>query len=143
MLWDWRLPDACVITSKLAIRECFLPYQKNTAERVLMSEITEDHVFEALKKVIDPDLHVNIVDLGLIYKVDIKPMEEKPDSSAIYVEMTFTSPMCPMGPQIVANVKDEVMGMDGVEDIDVKVVMTPPWTQDRMTEDAKDQLNIF
>jgi metal-sulfur cluster biosynthetic enzyme len=81
--------------------------------------LSEDHVREELKKVIDPELFVNIVDLGLIYVVDIQPGEEGKEN--VHVEMTMTSPMCPAGPQL----------------------MDPPWTQDRMTEDARDQLGIF
>lgn len=102
--------------------------------------IQEDAVFEALKNVIDPELFVNIVDLGLIYTVDIK---EEADVSNVNIEMTMTSPACPAGPQLVQNSKDEVAKLEGVGEVDVKVVLSPPWSPDRMTEDAKDQLGIF
>jgi metal-sulfur cluster biosynthetic enzyme len=103
--------------------------------------ITEDHVREQLKQVIDPELFVNIVDLGLIYVVDIKPGEE--DKLDVNVEMTMTSPMCPAGPQLVADSRRAVESMEGVGKVDIKVVMDPPWTPEKMTEDARDQLGIF
>lgn len=103
--------------------------------------ITEDHVREQLKQVIDPELFVNIVDLGLIYVVDIQPADE--GKCNVNVEMTMTSPMCPAGPQLVANSRQVVEAIEGVGAVDIKVVMDPPWTPDRMTEDARDQLGIF
>lgn len=104
--------------------------------------ITEDHVREQLKQVIDPELFVNIVDLGLIYVVDIQPAEEE-GKFKVNVEMTMTSPMCPAGPQLVANSRQVVEAIEEVTAVDIKVVMDPPWTPDRMTEDARDQLGIF
>ncbi|MBU6174588.1 MAG: metal-sulfur cluster assembly factor [Planctomycetes bacterium] len=103
--------------------------------------ITEDHVREQLKQVIDPELFVNIVDLGLIYVVDIQPGDEEKQNVA--VEMTMTSPMCPAGPQLVANSRQVIEAIEGVGTVDIKVVMDPPWTPDKMTEEARDQLGIF
>jgi metal-sulfur cluster biosynthetic enzyme len=103
--------------------------------------ITEDHVREQLKQVIDPELFVNIVDLGLIYVVDLQPGEDEKQNVA--VEMTMTSPMCPAGPQLVANSRQVIEAMEGVGTVDIKVVMDPPWTPDKMTEEARDQLGIF
>ena len=103
----------------------------------------EDSVREQLKKVIDPELFVNIVDLGLIYVVDIVASETEADQSDVRIEMTMTSPMCPAGPQLVSNSRQVVQAMPGVCNVDVKVVMDPPWTPDMMTEEARDQLNIF
>jgi len=103
--------------------------------------ITEDHVREQLKQVLDPELFVNIVDLGLIYVVDIQPGDEEKQNVA--VEMTMTSPMCPAGPQLVANSRQVIEAIEGVGTVDIKVVMDPPWTPDKMTEEACDQLGIF
>lgn len=103
--------------------------------------ISEDQVRDQLKLVIDPELFVNIVDLGLIYVVDILPGEDEKQN--VNVEMTLTSPMCPAGPQLVANSRQVIESLDGVGAVDIKVVMDPPWTQDCMTEDARDQLGIF
>jgi metal-sulfur cluster biosynthetic enzyme len=103
--------------------------------------IAEDKVREALKQVIDPELFVNIVDLGLIY--EIKVDEQDDGKSNVGIEMTMTSPACPAGPQLLSQSDDVVRRLKGVGDVDVRLVMEPPWTPDRMTEDARDQLGIF
>lgn len=103
--------------------------------------LNEDQVRDALKQVIDPELFVNIVDLGLIYDVDIQP--EVDGKQAVKIEMTMTSPMCPAGPQLVSQSQAAVEHIEGVSEVEIKVVMDPPWTPDRMTEDARDQLGIF
>ena len=105
--------------------------------------ICEEKVREQLKQVIDPELFVNIVDLGLVYTVNIEPNAEEATKSDVGIEMTMTSPMCPAGPQLVANSRQVLEAIEGVGKVDVKVVMDPPWTPDRMTEDARDQLGIF
>ena len=115
------------------------PSESNPSE----NNLCEDKVREALKQVIDPELYVNIVDLGLIYVVDLKPNEGDEAKQDITVEMTMTSPMCPAGPQLVANSRQVVEALDGVGEVEIKVVMDPPWTQDMMTDDARDQLGIF
>jgi metal-sulfur cluster biosynthetic enzyme len=103
--------------------------------------IAEDKVRETLKQVIDPELFVNIVDLGLVYDIKI---DEKPEgTSDVRIEMTMTSPACPAGPQLLGQSKDFVGRLEGVGEVDVKLVMEPPWTPDRMTEEARDQLGIF
>lgn len=103
--------------------------------------VQEDLVREELKKVIDPELFVNVVDLGLIYVVDIDERED--GQSDVKVEMTLTSPMCPAGPQLIAQSKQVVSRIEGVADVDIKVVMEPAWSPDRMTEEARDQLGMF
>lgn len=140
-----------------------------------MNALTEDHVREALKQVIDPELFVNIIDLGLVYDVTIEPFvassdatsepavadagteESSPPATApesqevsgdggpyrVKIEMTMTSPMCPAGPQLVGQSKEFVGKLEGVEVVDVKVVMDPPWTPEKMSEEARDQLGIF
>ncbi|MFC1757462.1 metal-sulfur cluster assembly factor [Planctomycetota bacterium] len=104
--------------------------------------ITEDHVREELKKVIDPELFVNIVDLGLIYVIDLKAAEEE-GKFDVSIDMTMTSPACPAGPQLIAGCKNIVGQLEEVNEVEVRVVMEPQWTPDKMTEDAKDQLGIF
>ncbi len=103
--------------------------------------ITEEKVREELKKVIDPELFVNIVDLGLIYKVEMA--EETEGKQNCKIDMTMTSPMCPAGPQMIANSKQVLGLLEGMGEVEVKIVLDPPWTPDRMTEDARDQLGIF
>jgi metal-sulfur cluster biosynthetic enzyme len=102
--------------------------------------VSEDKIRETLKQVIDPELFVNIIDLGLVYTVAVEPAGDKEN---IKIEMTMTSPACPAGPQLIGQSKQVVGALDGVGDVEVKLVMTPPWTPDRMTEDARDQLGIF
>ncbi len=103
--------------------------------------LSEAAVLEELKQVIDPELFVNIVDLGLVYKVDLEPAEE--DKSKVTIEMTMTSPMCPAGPQLVGGAKRVLESRDDVAEVEVRLVMEPAWTPDRMTEEARDQLGIF
>jgi metal-sulfur cluster biosynthetic enzyme len=103
--------------------------------------ITEETVREELKRVIDPELFVNIVDLGLVYLVDVQEVEDS--LCDVRIEMTMTSPMCPAGPQLINQSRLFVSQIPGVRNVDVKVVMSPPWTPDCMTEEARDQLGIF
>src|SRR5215475_3965130 len=102
--------------------------------------LTEDAVREALKQVIDPELFVNIIDLGLVYAVIVEPAGDKED---IKIEMTMTSPACPAGPQLIGQSKQVLGALPNVGDVEVKLVMTPPWSPDLMTEAARDQLGIF
>jgi metal-sulfur cluster biosynthetic enzyme len=104
--------------------------------------LAEDKVREALKQVIDPELFVNIVDLGLVYVIVIGDESDSGQHDVI-VEMTMTSPMCPAGPQLVAGTKAAVEGLDEVRSCDVKVVMEPAWSPEKMTDDARDHLGIF
>lgn len=103
--------------------------------------LTEEIVMEELKKVIDPELFVNIVDLGLIYEVTIVDRED--EQKDVKIDMTMTSPACPAGPQLIGNSKQVVGQLAEVGDVEVKIVLDPPWTPDRMTDDARDQLGIF
>ncbi len=103
--------------------------------------ISEEQVREALQQVIDPELFVNIVDLGLIYEIQIDQTED--DKSNVQIDMTMTSPACPAAPQLLNQSKTFVSALEGVGEVEVRLVMTPPWTPDRMTEEARDHLGIF
>ncbi|MDA7977172.1 MAG: metal-sulfur cluster assembly factor [Pirellulales bacterium] len=103
--------------------------------------LSEDRIREELKQVIDPELFVNIVDLGLVYVVTTSDVED--DKQDITIEMTLTSPACPAGPQLIQSCKTVLSRLEEVNNVEVKLVMDPPWTQERMTEDARDQLGIF
>lgn len=96
----------------------------------------EAAMLDALKEVIDPELMINIVDLGLVYSLHQE--EEK-----VSVDLTLTSPACPAGPQIVQQAKLALEKLEGVKEVQIKLVLTPPWSPDRMTDDARDQLGIF
>jgi len=96
----------------------------------------EAALLEALKDVIDPELMVNIVDLGLIYEIE-------QEEGKVNVDMTLTSPACPAGPQLMQQAKMALEKLEGVEEAEIKLVMAPPWSPDRMTDDARDHLGIF
>ena len=97
--------------------------------------VSEEVVLEALREVYDPELHYNIVDLGLIYDVDIKDGD-------VHVLMTLTTPACPIGPMIVEQVQELLGIMPGISDVDVEFTFDPPWGPDMMTEEAKHDLGI-
>jgi len=103
----------------------------------------EDVVREWLKEVKDPELFVNIVDLGLIYGVTLSPAADAPGKQHVAIDMTMTSPACPAGPQLIADTKRTVGSRESIASVEVRIVMDPPWTPDRMTDAARDQLGIF
>lgn len=103
--------------------------------------IAEESVLASLRQVYDPELLVNIVDLGLVYEVRVTPREGKSD---IHVKMTMTSPACPAGPELIRDARDAIAGLgEEVGNVEVEMVMSPPWTPDRMTEEARDELGMF
>ena len=96
-----------------------------------MSEtLTDIQVWDALRKVVDPELHYNIVDIGLVYEVDVT---KAPD---VHINMTLTSPGCPFGPLIIHEVKTGV-GAAGARNVSIDIVWDPPWSPERMSEEAK------
>jgi metal-sulfur cluster biosynthetic enzyme/nitrite reductase/ring-hydroxylating ferredoxin subunit len=105
--------------------------------------LSEDAVREMLKGVVDPELFVNVVDLGLIYGVTLSPSADAAGKQHVAVDMTMTSPACPAGPQLIADAKRTVGTHPEVAAVEVRIVMDPPWTPDRMTDAARDQLGIF
>ena len=82
----------------------------------------------------------SIVDLGLIYGIEV---DEADGKSNVRVSMTMTTPACPFGPELVREVKEIIAALEGVGTADVQITLSPPWTPDRMTEDARDELGIF
>ncbi len=105
--------------------------------------LCEDSIREMLKDVKDPELFVNIVDLGLVYGVTLEPAADVPDKQKIVIDMTMTSPACPAGPQLIGDTKRVLGTHPEVTAVEVRIVMDPPWTPDKMTEAARDQLGIF
>lgn len=110
--------------------------EADTAEASAPKPSTDLDLIEALKQVIDPELMVNIVDLGLIYSVDHEDRK-------VSVQMTLTSPACPAGPQIVQQAKMALERLADVDEAKITITLSPPWTPDRMTDEAKDMLGIF
>jgi FeS assembly SUF system protein len=100
-----------------------------------MNNIKEKIITE-IKKIYDPEIPVNIYDLGLIYKIEIK------NENKAVIEMTLTSPNCPVAESLPNSVKDNILKIEGVSDVDLKLVWDPPWNKDRMSEAAKLELNL-
>lgn len=100
-------------------------------------KITEDAVIAACASVFDPEIPVNIYELGLIYAIEIA------DSGAVKVEMTLTAPACPAAQELPEQVKQAVLAIPGVPTCEVETVWDPPWDQSRMSEEARLQLNMF
>ncbi|MCA1684628.1 MAG: metal-sulfur cluster assembly factor [Planctomycetia bacterium] len=96
----------------------------------------QETILNALRTVQDPELNVNVVDLGLVYSIQTR-------DDQVDVEMTLTTPACPAGPEILRNAAGALEKIEGVSKANVKLVMSPPWSPDRMSDDARDQLGIF
>ena len=95
-----------------------------------MLQVTAEDVEEALANVIDPELGLDFVELGLIYGVEI-------EQGHVHVTFTLTSPACPIGPQVAEQIDEFVAEIDGVNSVTSEMTFMPPWTPDRMSEDAK------
>ena len=100
-----------------------------------MSDLKEA-IIKEIKKIYDPEIPVNIYELGLIYKIEI--IEEK----KVNIDMTLTTPNCPVADSLPKMVKNNILKIDGVSDVDIKLVWDPPWTKDKMSEAAKLELNL-
>jgi metal-sulfur cluster biosynthetic enzyme len=106
-----------------------------------MQMVPEERVWDALKQCYDPEIPVNIVDLGLVYEVKVE--EEFPGNANVYIRMTLTAPGCGMGPMIAADVKRRVQQIRGVSNVLVELVFDPIWNPEMMTESAKLALNMM
>ena len=98
-------------------------------------EVTLDEIKEALRDVYDPEIPVNVYDLGLIYDIKL-------DGGQVYVQMTLTAPGCGMGPYIAQNAEWRIAEIEGVEDVEVDMVFDPPWNPEMITEDGKKLLGL-
>ena len=96
----------------------------------------KDKIISEIKKIYDTEIPVKIYELGLIYKIDIN------DDKKVKIEMTLTSPNCPVAESLPKMVKDNILKLDDIEDVDLKLVWDPPWTKDKMSEAAKLELNL-
>lgn len=99
--------------------------------------VNEDAVISVIKTVFDPEIPVDIYELGLIYAVEIA------DDGHVKVEMTLTTPSCPSAQELPSQVEEAVRAVPGVTDVTVEVVWDPPWDQSRMSEDARLALNMY
>ena len=96
----------------------------------------KDKIIAEVKKIYDPEIPVNIYDLGLIYNIEIK------NDNEAYIEMTLTSPNCPVAESLPKMVKENINSIEGVKKVELKLVWNPPWTKDMMSEEAKLELNL-
>lgn len=101
-----------------------------------MPTLTADEVYEALEQVIDPELGLDFVELGLIYDVEVTTLETD-GGFEVTVTYSLTSPGCPIGPQIADQIKEFTIELEGVQKVFPKLVFSPPWTPEMMSEDAK------
>ena len=100
-----------------------------------MSDLKEKIISE-IKKIYDPEIPVNIYELGLIYKIEVK------DKSIVNIDMTLTSPNCPVAESLPKEVKDNLLNVEGVSDVKLNLVWDPPWNKSKMSEAAKLELNL-
>jgi metal-sulfur cluster biosynthetic enzyme len=96
----------------------------------------ETQIVESLRSVIDPELGINIVDLGLVYDVRV-------EDRTVHIDYTLTTMGCPIGPMIEAQIQQLLKDIDGVDDLQAELVFSPPWTPDKMSEEAKAALGVF
>jgi FeS assembly SUF system protein len=97
----------------------------------------EEQIIEALRTVFDPEIPVNIYEIGLVYGIDIQA------DGAVHIQMTLTSPMCPVAEQLPLEVESRVRAVEGVESVKVEIVWEPPWSPEKMSEAAKLQLGMM
>ncbi len=112
-----------------------LPVGRSLFENKLLMTNLEEKIRNSLKKVLDPELRINIVDLGLVYDV-------REENGEVEVEMTLTSPGCPLAGVIDARIKEVVGKIKGVKNITVEIIWDPPWTQEMMSDEAKAELGF-
>ena len=96
----------------------------------------KEKIINEIKKIYDPEIPVNIFELGLIYKIEVI------NNKKVLIEMTLTSPNCPVAESLPNSVKENILKIDGVEDVELKLVWDPPWTKEKMSEAAKIELNL-
>ncbi|MDK2870137.1 MAG: hypothetical protein PWP39_1372 [Pyrococcus sp.] len=100
-------------------------------------KVTEEMILEKLKEVIDPEIGMDAVNLGLIYELRVNP------DKTVYIKMTMTTPGCPLTLWLLRAVEEKVLEIPGVKDVEVELTFDPPWTPDRMSEEAKKRLGMF
>lgn len=99
--------------------------------------LTEELILEKLKEVVDPEIGIDVVNLGLIYELKIRP------DNTVYVKMTMTTPGCPLIMWLLKAVEDKVLQIPGVKDAEIELTFDPPWTPDRISEEYKKKLGLM
>ena len=114
---------------------------KKNLEEITVKKFDEKHIWDVLKTCYDPEIPVNIVDLGLVY--DLKTKKKNSEKYDINIKMTLTAPGCGMGPVIAQDVENKILNLSFIEDVLVEVVWEPLWNQNMMTEEAKLKLGML
>lgn len=112
------------------------------SEAVATDAPLEERVWEQMKRCYDPEIPVNVVDLGLVYDCRIEN-EDAPDGATVQIQMTLTAPGCGMGPVLAEDVKKRLEGLPDVQRAEVEIVLDPPWNQNMMSESARLQLGFY
>jgi metal-sulfur cluster biosynthetic enzyme len=110
--------------------------EEGTASSTAETDTLREQVLDALRNVNDPELGINIVDLGLVYGVEL-------DGDTVHITYTLTTMGCPIGPLIEAEMKQFLSGVEGIENVEAEMVLRPPWTPEMMSEEAKAALGFF
>jgi FeS assembly SUF system protein len=97
----------------------------------------EDEIIKVLKEIYDPEIPVNIYDLGLIYEIDAD------ENNNVRIRMTLTAPNCPMADDIIRDVRDKVEAIEGIKELDLKLTFDPPWDESNLTEEARLELGLL
>ena len=100
-----------------------------------------NQIWDALRHVQDPEIQLDIVNLGLIYDICLE--EKQNNNYKIIIEMTLTSPICPMAPYIFQNIHESIEYLEGVSEVDIQLVWNPPWSKDKISEEGKMELGII
>jgi FeS assembly SUF system protein len=127
-----------VQSSKFKVQSFFVPLHKTKQKAMTQEEKTllEERIVDVLKTVYDPEIPVNIYDLGMIYKIDVQ------DDSSVELDMTFTAPNCPAADFILEDVRTKVESVDGIASANVNLVFEPAWDQSMMSEEARVELGF-
>jgi FeS assembly SUF system protein len=109
----------------------------NAMSQEVDKKALEDRIIQVLKTVYDPEIPVDIFELGLIYEVEVK------DDASVYVQMTLTSPSCPVAESLPAEVEEKVKQTEGVKDCELDLVFDPPWSKEMISEEAQLELGLL
>jgi FeS assembly SUF system protein len=129
-------PDSAAVEVSPTMSEATPPMESPDLEAASAEPDLAQRIVETIKTVYDPEIPVDIYELGLIYEVDVRA------ENAVYVKMTLTSPMCPVAETLPPEVEQKVRMVEGVKDVELELVWDPPWNPDMMSEAAKLELNM-
>lgn len=134
-----KVSFSCISALFVVILHAFCPKKSMNNEFLQI----EEEVLRMLKTVYDPEIPVNVYDLGLIYKIDIHPDEQGKDGDTCVIDMTLTAPNCPAADFLVEDIRQKVLSVQGISDVQVNIVFEPEWTQDMMSDEAKLELGFM